>query len=59
MPIVFGLLLRLALAAAGVTGSVLALVMGKVLLAIVLAAISCGIWLRFKRLSRSPFKRRL
>lgn len=49
MPLVFGALFYLVLSAAGVTGALLALVMGKVLLAIVLAAFAFGTWLRLKR----------
>ena len=49
MPLLFGALLHLGLSLAGVTATVFAIAMGKLLLALVLAAFSFGAWLRFKR----------
>lgn len=49
MPLIFGALLYLALSTAGITATVFALLLGKLLLALVLAAFTLGTWLRFKR----------
>jgi hypothetical protein len=55
MPLIFGAILHVALSVAGVTATVLAMLMGKLLLACVLAAFTLGAWLRFRRSGALPF----